>query len=778
MKKIFISFLILLTNVGFIHSEINSGICGDSLTWTLSDEFELTISGTGAMYDYEWNSPWSEYKYNIWSVIIEEGVTTIGSTAFRDHIYLQQCSLPSTLVSIGNEAFCFCFQLISVEIPASCVSIVGYGAFNTVPNVVTQNEELLLQSGARSINGYVEGYFVYADSSKKSLRACSSAVSGEIELDDAIERIEYNAFAQCTNITHIRFGSHLQYIGEWSLNGCTGLEILQFEEGLIEIADNAFGNCFGLREVYLPNSLTTLGNFSIGNCPYLRTIHLGTSLTTCGMQIFDSCQGLDTIFAFMSTPPILDNTAFGASDRAHVICYVPLQSLSLYQQASVWSEMNLQPIDATEECNIAFGACGENLTWELDCEGVLTIEGTGDMWNYPEYSIPWYEYRDQINTVVVGSGLTKWSDNSFSGCNYITAVHISDLEAWCKIKCYNSTYDISPLHNDGHLYLNGSEITELTIPNTVDSIGDWAFVQCSNITSVNVPEGVKYIGRGSFNNTGITQISLPSSLTGIGWAVFLGCNNLKNITIPQNVTSIEDYTFRICLGLESVTIGDGVTDINSWAFSGCSNLKTVVYGRNVRRIGKIVFGDCTSLTSIDLPESVISIDEYAFYNCIGITSITSRAITPPTVGENAFGNVDKSIPLYVPGESIETYKITEQWKDFTNILPIPGTEISEKKECEINYLNRSSDIIDSETLILNMPIAPSINGFTFLKWVIVSGDLDDGINIQAVYVANTPTEVPTVYTNPNNTTQKLIKNGNVYILSDEKIYTISGKKIK
>ena len=363
MKKLYTLLFAVLASSTISNAAIVNGTCGDNLTWSLNtDDSTLVISGTGAMYNYDWNSPWSGYSEDIKYVTIGEGVTTIGSTAFRDHIHMQQCSLPSTLTSIGNEAFCFCFQLINVEIPASCTYIDGSGAFNLVPNVVTQNESLLQDCGARSINGYVEGYFVYADSSKKSLRACSSAASGEIILDDAIWRIEYMAFAECRDITYIHFGRHLKSIGEWALNGCIGLEGFQFGEELEKIGSAAFGNCFGLKYVYFPNSLVSVGDFAIGNCPVLRTIHLGNSLSSIGSQFFDYCPSIDTIYATMPTPPVLDNTDFAETNLPNVKCYVPYESLSLYQKAPIWKEMDLRAIEEpepepeTEEvnCNIRY----------------------------------------------------------------------------------------------------------------------------------------------------------------------------------------------------------------------------------------------------------------------------------------------------------------------------------------------------------------------------------------------------------------------------------------
>lgn len=598
-----------------------SGTCGaegDNLTWTLSCDSVLTISGTGAMYEYYWNTPWMEYKDEVRYVIVEEGVTTIGATAFRDFIHLRQCSLPSTLISIGEEAFCFCFQLMSVDIPQSCTTISGWGAFNLVPNVNIQDESIAKNCAARSINGYVEGYFVYADKSKRSLRACSSIAKGYVALDDAIERIEYMAFAQCEEITNLQFGSHLQYIGEWSLNGCIGLEGLRFQEGLKEIASNAFGNCFGLQYVYLPNSLTTLGDFAIGNCPVLRTIHLGDSLRNVGSQIFDSCQGIDTIYATMTTPPVLDNTAFAASNLPGITCYVPKASLSLYQQAPVWSSMNLKAIGSfdPEPCLIASGTCGDNLTWELSCDSVLTISGSGAM-----TSAPWIKsYKTAIKNAIIEDGVTNIYGYAFYYC--------SNLES-------------------------------VTIGNGVTQIEEYAFYKCTALESVQLPKNIQSIGN----------------------YAYAYCSSLTSIALPNSVTTMGDEVFCMCTSLASASLSENLTKISMGTFDGCTALSSIIVPEGVKTIEARAFYQCKSLVSIEIPSTVTFIDGVAFSLPISfetaLKTFTCHAIVPPSLGNNVFEYLEPGanlIRLYVPGASLEAYKAADQWKEFEIILPIPGTE--------------------------------------------------------------------------------------------------------
>ncbi len=198
-------------------------------------------------------------------------------------------------------------------------------------------------------------------------------------------------------------------------------------------------------------------------------------------------------------------------------------------------------------------------------------------------------------------------------------------------------------------------------------------------------------------------------------------------------------------------------------------------GNSVTSIGSYAFAGCTGLTSVTIGNSVTSIGNGAFQYCNGLTSITCEAITPPTLGSYVFSSVDKSIPLYVPAESVEAYQTADQWKDFTNII---GLDDGDVEESNIRYIDPSNNELGSETVSLHLPDVPEIEGFTFLKWQVVAGDLEEGIIIQAVYQADESTSASSVYTNPANPAQKLIRNGNVYILSNEKTYSITGAEVK
>jgi len=303
------------------------------------------------------------------------------------------------------------------------------------------------------------------------------------------------------------------------------------------------------------------------------------------------------------------------------------------------------------------------------------------------------------------------------------------------------------------------------------------------IKTLSIDEGVTSIGDRAFEGCiSLTSVTIPNSVTSIGMRVFSSCSSLTSVTIPNSVTSIGNYAFAYCKGLTSLAIGNNVTTIEDWAFIQCSALTSVIIPNSVTSIGVGAFYGCSSLTSMTIPNSATSIGDAAFYGCSSLTSVTNHAIAPQIIKSNVFGGyeeypaVDKSVcTLHVPAESVELYKTADVWKDF-NIQPIEDE--SPKNNVNIYYTDKDNQTFNHEQVTLHLPAPPAIEGFVFKEWIVVAGHLEDGISLQAVYEASNPTEAPAVYTNPANPAQKLIRNGNVYVLYGEKIYTMTGLEVR
>ena len=382
------------------------------------------------------------------------------------------------------------------------------------------------------------------------------------------------------------------------------------------------------------------------------------------------------------------------------------------------------------------GSCGDNLTWSLNTEdSTLTITGSGEMTNWhgdPDFA-PWYDYKSYIKYVSLPDGITSIGEWAFRDC---------------------------------------SGLTSIEIPNRVTSIGSDAFDGCSGLTSVTIGNRVTSIGNTAFSYcTGLTSVTIPNSVTGIGDYAFYECYRLTSVTIGNSVTSIGSSAFGGCSSLTSVTIPSSVTIIGEGAFFLCNGLTSVTIPNSVTGIGGSAFLGCSGLTSVTIGNSVTGIGDKAFKDCTGLTFVTNYATTPQSINSNVFDNVNKSTcVLNVAKESVSLYQAANVWKEFTNIVGVD--------DYTINYVDKDSQALYNHVVTLYVPVAPTITGFTFVGWQTVSTMLTDGITLQAVYQADETFSAPAVYTNPANPAQKLIKNGNVYILTDDKTYTITGQIVE
>ena len=218
-------------------------------------------------------------------------------------------------------------------------------------------------------------------------------------------------------------------------------------------------------------------------------------------------------------------------------------------------------------------------------------------------------------------------------------------------------------------------------------------------------------------------------------------------------------------------MGDG-------AFMSCTSLKSFAFPEGKKSLPVSALEGCTALEEVFIPSSVTTINQDAFYGCSSLRAIHNLAFTPQTITERAVYNVNKqTCILYVPMDYIDLYRAKAVWCDFLNIIGVATDLQFEDQLITVTYLKADADHSPHymESQHWQIPHAPRIEGFTFLRWEVQSGDLADGIFLQAVYEPNEPTSAPAVYTNPANPAQKLIRNGSVYILSDDKLYSIDGK---
>ncbi len=263
MKKRFLGMLLavlmvltLLPAAAFADGEL-SGTCGDNVTWKLEGD-TLTISGTGPMFDYNsYNSPWDSTRMDIKSIVVGEGITTIGSSAFEGCYSVTSVSLPKTLTRIGYYAFNHCSSLKELSIPDGVTYIGGY-AFSCCTF-----ESIKLPSGLKSLG---VGAFAYCAHLK------------EISIPNGVKSLEVETFQYCTSLENVELPNGMTSIGGSAFTGCKAITSIVIPDSVTSIGEYAFEYCLALKEIHLPASLRTVHVTSFFNCGALESIYYGGSL--------------------------------------------------------------------------------------------------------------------------------------------------------------------------------------------------------------------------------------------------------------------------------------------------------------------------------------------------------------------------------------------------------------------------------------------------------------------------------------------------------------------
>ena len=335
-------------------------------------------------------------------------------------------------------------------------------------------------------------------------------------------------------------------------------------EGVTSIGECAFEECTNVTSISIPDSVTELNEYCFYACESMKRITIPQSVTRIADGVFVACEKLTDIY-------------YGGTDASWK--HITSRNAGLGDNVTIHST------------GVFTGKCGDNLTWTIDNNEVLTISGTGRIPDYNDSSsggnntAPWYGYAYQIKKVVLGSGVQNIGNNAFAGCYGMTDITIPDGVTsigdsafdWCSALTEISIPGTVSSIGDSAFY-GCSALTEISIPGTVSSIGDSAFSGCSALTEISIPDTVSSIGDSAFSRcSALTEISIPSTVSSIGSYAFSGCA-LREVEIPQGITSIQTRTFQYCTQLTKITIPDSVTSVEICAFDNCPVLKTVYYG--------------------------------------------------------------------------------------------------------------------------------------------------------------------------------------------------------
>ena len=560
-----------------------------------------------------------------------DGVKRIDRFAFYHCRNLSKVTIPESVTHMENSAFSRCFFAKD--------SLINHSALNA-----EENDYWYADIAEKEIDGMLFNGNVLVEARPRLTSA---------NIPEGVTTIDRNAFYECFDLTSVTIPESVTSIGSsafsetgvikdesnWEdgvlyISNClikAKTEIkgaYTIREGCRVIADNAFGECDKLSSVTIPNSVTHIGSSAFSGCRQLSSITLPGSVTNIGQYAFSSCSGLTTIN--------LPNSVMNIGDYAFSGCS-GLTSITIPSSVTSVGNRAFRNCLFTKEnfINHSSLSAEENNYWEAkivekEVNGLLISNDTV------------IGCRPHLATIIIPEEITTIADYAFSNGTNLSSITIPNtvmsIESSALTGC---TFAKDSIIN--HSSLNAEE-NNYWGAQIVDKEIDRLFINDSTIVgyrapldAVTIPKGVKEIPRNVFLNcTSLTSITIGNDVTHIAREAFRGCTALEEVVILDGVTTIDRDAFIYCTGLKEVSIGNGVKSIGRWMFSGCTALEKVTLGNGVTSIGSEAFEDCVSLPAIVLPDSITTIESSLFRGCsalkeVGIgnrvTSIESNAFT-------------------------------------------------------------------------------------------------------------------------------------------------------
>ena len=608
-----VAVVLLLLPVEVSAAEVvDSGTCGDNLTWVLTDDGVLTISGTGEMYDYEVThssyqllpiTPWYQYRYSIDTIIIEEGVTSIGEWAFSLCFSFDSIYIPGSVADIGGYAFRECNNLSRVTI-GNGITSVGSGAFD----LCSQLTEVYYDG---NLSDWLTITFNGNPLSNGAYLYCKGTLVTEVEIPSGITSIGEYAFDGCTSLTSVNIPDSITSIGMRAFSGCSRLTSVNIPDSVTSIGGGAFDGCTNLTSVNIPDSVTSIGGYAFYKCARLNSITIGNGVTSIGSDAFFGCNKLTDVYyngnvadwltiTFDIDPNDGDYSGNPLSNGANLYCkgtlvteveipsgITSIREYALYGCTSLTS-VNI-PNSVTSIGDCAFYGCTSltsvnipdsvtSLEWQTfyGCTSLTSVTIGNSV-----TSLEWQTFYGctSLTSVTIGNSVTTIRDSAFGFCRKITDVYYEgNIDGWRAIEFEKSGtgFYSNPLNYGANLYFEGELFTEIKVPTEMTSDYMEPFKGCTSLVTIIIPEGASIPGETFRDFANLTTVIIQGRVQNIGYAAFSGCKNLWHVILTGDEA---DWNWIIIESgneyLENATrhyncTGDEVTDPANKVCSLCT----------------------------------------------------------------------------------------------------------------------------------------------------------------------------------------------------------------
>jgi hypothetical protein len=604
-----ITFLVLLmsTSVFAFDCEVD-GIYYNRLS---VDEFEVTYGIN--KYTGDVVIPTTvEYKEKQFKVV------QIGSNAFKDCTSLTSVIIPQGITSLPDNIFSGCTCLTNVSIPKS-VNTIGVKAFYNCQSLVAVE----IPDAVTTISDYL-------------FYGCSKLAS--VTLPQGTTSIGEYAFSDCSSLGSLTLPTQIASIAQYTFQNCTGLTTLGLPEGLQTIGLSAFYNCSRLEVVSIPKTLTSIGKNAYYNCTSLKKVIIKDMSAWCKIA-----------FASAESNPLHYAQRLYSDENTEIKDFYIPQNVTRIGNYAFYNAEYLSRIYIMNSTPPSIGAntFGNTCyTWT----DVYVPKGAKENYQNASYwsnfkAIAEHEY-DYNNIKINGINYSSRYYNSsyVEVIKYEDAPYSGDISIPETITFFGKVYSVTAI--GANAFQDCTELTSVVIPQSVTLIRDSAFQNCTGLTSIRIPASVNEIGNDAFKDcTGLAKVIVPDIAAWCrilfkgesnGWWSWTYANPLryaghlyadndteiKKLIIPNEVTYISEHAFSDCSYIESVTIPNSVTFIGEAAFRGCTSLTSVTIPNSVTQINKYAFSGCSSLETVTLSENITRINDNLFYYCTSLKNIT------------------------------------------------------------------------------------------------------------------------------------------------------------
>ncbi|MBE5874618.1 MAG: hypothetical protein E7287_09480, partial [Lachnospiraceae bacterium] len=458
-------------------------------------------------------------KTSLERIVLPAELTEIGTSAFSGCTSLYYVGFNNKVIKIDNYAFSGCTGLTKINIPDSVTNISGR-AFENCTNLTEVELPVSWESTSGSSNSYSS----------------------------------YTPFSGCTKLTEITLPEGMKGIPDYAFRGCTSLKKVNFAESITEIGYSAFEDCTGLASVTVPEGVTKIESYAFRDCTGLTQISLPETLTTIESSTFSGCTGLTSVTV---------------------------------------------PEGVTKIEGYAFTGC-TGLTQISLPETLTTIEsGT-------------VSGCTGLTEVTVPEGVAKIESYAFSGCTGLAQVSLPKTLTMINYYAFSGC----------------TGLTEIDIPDGVTNISGWAFNNCTNLTEVELPVSWESTSGSNYNYNAytpfsgcskLTEITLPEGMTRIPDYAFRECTSLKKVNFAESITEIGYSAFENCTGLRMLDFNEKLEVIGSNAFAGCDGLVSLIINDALVMLSNYAFSDCENLTAARIPKTVTSFGTDSFWGCTKLT---------------------------------------------------------------------------------------------------------------------------------------------------------------